>query len=215
MSEETEVKSEQTDPPRKSNRLYIILAVVLVVVIVVAAVLLITVGLPALRGDGEQTVDVELTPTLAPTFTPGPTREPTHTPPPPPSPTAETPIMLNTDEPIYEFVSAGARPGKEWTGFFGVVQDAQGNPVGGVPVIIWYRDGTPASPVVKTDDSGSYEIRLADAPLAGEWSIQLLIDDGQPASKSCRFGGTDRLQLRVERPPESARSERRARLLWG
>ena len=198
MSEETEVKSEQTDPPRKSNRLYIILAIVLMVVIVVAAVLLITVGLPALRGDGEQTADVDLTPTLAPTFTPGPTREPTNTPPPSPLPTAETPIMLNTDEPVYEFVSAGARPGMEWTGFFGIVQDAQGNPVGGVPVIIWYRDGTPASPVVKTDDSGSYEIRLADVPLAGEWSIQLLTDDGQPASKLLSFNTDENAETGVQ-----------------
>ena len=198
MSNEPEVKSEQPGPSRKSNRLYIILAVLLVVVIVVAAVLLITMGLPALRGDGKQTVAADLTPTLAPTFTPGPTREPTNTPVPSPSPTAVSPIMLNTDEPIFVFVSAGARPGTEWTGFFGVVQDAQGNPMVGVSVILWYRDGTPASPVVKTDDSGSYEIRLADAPLAGEWSIQLLTDDGQPASKLFSFNTDENAETGVQ-----------------
>ena len=47
--------------------------------------------------------------------------------------------------------------------------------------------GTPASGVVQTDETGYYEIRLADAPLAGVWSIQLLTDDWRPASKLFTF----------------------------
>ena len=67
------------------------------------------------------------------------------------------------------------------------MQDAQGEPLPGVPVIVWYRDGTRASEIVVTDETGSYEIRLAEAPLAGNWSIQLLTDDAQPASKLFSF----------------------------
>jgi len=198
MSEEPKVKSEQTGSSRNSTRLYIILAVLLVVVIVVAAVLLVTKGLPALRGEGEPTVATDLAPTLAPTFTPAPTKEPTNTPLPSPSPTGEVPVMRNTDAPIFGFESAGARPGTEWTGFFGEVWDSQGNPMSGVAVVVWYRDGTPASSVVRTDDLGSYEIRLAAAPLSGEWSIQLLTDDGQPASKLFSFNTDENTETGVQ-----------------
>lgn len=125
--------------------------------------------------------------TLAPTFTPGPTKEPTNTPPPTPSPTPAPPVMLDTDTPAFEFVSAGARPGVEWTGLFGQVVDSEGNPLPGIPLAVWYDDGTLAADIVRTDDQGNYEIRLADAPLAGTWSIQVLTEDGQPASKLFTF----------------------------
>ena len=75
----------------------------------------------------------------------------------------------------------------EWTGFFGQVFDSAGAPVANVSAVVWYRDGTPASPVVQTDETGYYEIRLADAPLAGVWSVQLLTDDWRPASKLYTF----------------------------
>ncbi len=84
-------------------------------------------------------------------------------------------------------MSAGARPSAEWTGFFGQVTDAQGNPIPGVPLIVWYADGVAASPVVRTDADGNYEIRLANKPLAGVWSIQVLTDDMQAASKLQTF----------------------------
>jgi len=194
----SEIKEVDTDrglgqsasgPTRNPNRLYIILAAVLVVVIVVVVVLLVTRGLPALRGEETPTAVAEAEPTITPvpTFTPGPTKAPTNTPPPAPTPTLEAPVMLDTDNPSYEFDSAGARPGSDWTGFFGQVLDPAGEPLEGVSVIVWYRDGTAASDVVKTDDSGYYEIRLADAPLAGTWSIQILADDWQPASKLFTF----------------------------
>jgi hypothetical protein len=59
--------------------------------------------------------------------------------------------------------------------------------VEGVPVIVWYRDGQPASSPTPTDQDGNYEIVLADAPLAGTWTIQLLTEDGYPASKLFTF----------------------------
>jgi hypothetical protein len=97
------------------------------------------------------------------------------------------PMMLDTDEPAFEFQSAGARPSTEWTGFFGRVTDTEGNPLTDVPIIVWYGDGTEASPVVRTDVDGNYEIRLADAPFAGTWSIQILTEDGGAASKLFTF----------------------------
>jgi hypothetical protein len=187
-------------PQGNPNRLYIIIAVVLVIVIVVIAVLLITKGLPALRGETEPTATTEVaaTTTPVPTFTPGPTKAPTNTPPPAPTATLEAPVMLDTDDPAFEFVSAGARPGVDWTGFFGQVLDAGEEPLSGISVIIWYRDGTPASDIVTTDESGSYEVRLADAPLAGTWSIQLLADDWQPASKLFTFQTDENTETGVQ-----------------
>jgi hypothetical protein len=186
MSQIDESNDEQAGPTRNPNRLYIIIAAILLVIIVVAAVLLITQGIPALLGEQEPTASMEPEPTATwvPTFTPGPTKEPTETPP-PLSPT--TPTLLMADTPIFDFESAGARPGADWTGFFGQVLDTAGNPVEGVSVIIWYRDGQPASPTVPTDKGGSYEIRLAEGPLAGTWTIQLLNADGSPASKLFTF----------------------------
>jgi hypothetical protein len=183
--------TSQSGPGQGGNphRLYIIIAVVLAVVIVVIAILLITKGLPALRGETEPTATAEVAPTATPvpTFTPGPTKAPTNTPPPAPTPMLEAPIMLDTDEPIFEFVSAGARPGVEWTGFFGQVLDAGDNPLPGISVIIWYPEGRPASEIVQTDETGYYELHLAEAPHAGNWSIQILTDDWQPASKLFTF----------------------------
>ena len=188
MSQMDESNDDQADPVRNPNRLYIIIAAILLVIIVVAGVLLITQLVPGLMGGQEPTAVLEPEPTasLVPTFTPVPTREPTETPP-PVSPTAPALIMSDTDSPIYDWESAGVRPGADWTGFFGEVHDSAGNPVEGVSVIIWYRDGQPASPVVPTDADGSYEIRLADGPLAGTWTVQLLNADGSPASKLFTF----------------------------
>jgi hypothetical protein len=175
--------------PSNPTRLYILLAVLFAVVIVVAGILLITKGIPALKSGGEPTAATAgmTTATSVPTFTPGPTKAPTNTPPPALSPTPSALVMSDTDTPLFSFESAGARPGVQWTGFFGQVFDSQGNPMPGASLIVWYRDGTPASRVVKTDDTGTYEIRLADAPLAGTWSIQVLTDDWQPASKLFTF----------------------------
>ena len=187
-------------PSRNSNLFYIIAAVVLLVVIVVASILLITQGIPALWGDKEPTATAVLEPTVTQvaTFTPGPTKESTHTPVPPPSPTPPPLVMSDTDTPIYDFESAGARPGKEWTGFFGKVLDTAGNPVPGVPVIIWYRDGQPASEPTQTDQDGYYEIVLADAPLTGMWTIQLLTEDGYPASKLFTFQTDENTEIGIQ-----------------
>ena len=95
--------------------------------------------------------------------------------------------MSDTDTPRFGYDTAGARPAEEWTGFFGNVVDTAGSPVAGVPVIVWYRDGQPASEPVLTDLNGYYEIVLAQAPLAGMWTIQLLTEDGYPASKLFSF----------------------------
>jgi hypothetical protein len=188
MSEIYELNEEQPGPTGNPNRLYIIIAAILLVIIVVAAVLLITQGLPALIGGQEPTATMapEPTATWVPTFTPRPTTEPTDTPS-PASLTEDELWMSDTDAPIYDVASAGARPGAEWTGFFGQVQDSADTPVGGVQVIIWYRDGQPASPATPTGSDGSYEIWLAEASLAGDWTIQLLNDDGSPASKLFTF----------------------------
>lgn len=200
MSELYEVNADQPEPSQNPTRLYIILAVVLVVIIVVAAVLLITEGLPALRGEEEPTAVTEAEPTATsvPTFTPGPTKAPTDTPLPSPTPTLETPLMLDTEEPAFSFEGAGGRPSVEWTGFFGQVLDSAGEPLEGVSVIVWYRDGTSASSIVKSDEAGTYEIRLADAPLAGQWSIQLLADDYQPASKIFSFDTDENTETGIQ-----------------
>jgi len=189
VSEIEELDTGQEQPPRNSNRMYIIAAAVLLVVIVVATVLLVTQGIPALTGDKEPTAaaGIEPTATQVATFTPGPTKAPTNTPVPPPSPKPPPLTMSDTDTPIFDFESAGARPGVDWTGFFGNVLDTADNPVAGVPVIVWYRDGQPASSPLQTDQDGYYEILLADAPLAGMWTIQLLTEDGYPASKLFTF----------------------------
>jgi hypothetical protein len=189
VSETRPTDKSEKSPSQDSMRTYVILAAALVVIIIVAAILVITVGLPALRGDNQETPTVAATPssTPVPTYTPAPTAEPSNTPPPSPSPTMSALVMSDTDEPLFEFVSAGARPGTEWTGFFGQVQDASGQPMSGVPVIVWYRDGQPAAPPARTGEDGYYEIRLADGPLAGTWTIQVLTAEGQPASKLFTF----------------------------
>jgi hypothetical protein len=186
MSQIEESNSAQAGPSRNPNRLYVIIAAVLLVVIVVAAILLVTRGIPAMRGEEKPTDVAIATLTQVPTFTPAPTEEPTNTPPPPP-PTVPTLVMTDTDTPTFDFESAGARPSTEWTGFFGQVLDSAGSPLRGVSVIIWYRDGRPASSITTTDRDGYYEIHLADAPLAGSWTIQLLADDASPASKLFTF----------------------------
>jgi hypothetical protein len=187
VSEVEPVDAGQNEPSESPTRKYIILAVALVVVIVVAAIVLVVVGIPALTGGGEPTAVAEATATPVPTYTPGPTKAPTNTPLPLPSPSPSGLVMEDTDAPLYDFDTAGARPSVEWTGFFGQVLDVAGDAVANVSVVVWYRDGTPASGVVATDETGTYEIRLADAALAGVWSIQLLTDDWHPASKLYTF----------------------------
>jgi hypothetical protein len=199
VSQLEQQNNPQARAPRDPNRLYILIAVVLVVIIVVAAILLITEGLPALRGEKEPTAvtEVESTATPVPTFTPSPTKEPTATPP-PSSPTAAALTMQDTDTPAFVLENAGARPSVEWSGFFGQVLDSAGNPLVGVSVVVWYRDGQPAIPVVKTDKDGYYEIHLADAPLAGTWTIQLLTDGNQPASKLFTFQTDDNTETGIQ-----------------
>jgi hypothetical protein len=106
--------------------------------------------------------------------------------------------MTNTDTPIFDFVSAGARPSTEWTGFFGQVTDAQGNPIPGVPLIVWSSRGVAASPVVRTDADGNYEIRVANGVLAGVWSIQVLTDDMQAASRLQTFRTDENTETGVQ-----------------
>jgi hypothetical protein len=200
VSEAEPVDAGQSEPSGNPTRKYIIIAVVLAVVIVVAAIILVVVALPSLLGSGEPTAAAlpEATATSVPTFTPGPTKAPTNTPVPLPSPTPAGLVMEDTDSPQYEFDSAGARPSVEWTGFFGQVQDAAGGPVANVSVVVWYRDGTPASDVVQTDESGYYEIRLAEAPLVGFWSVQVLTDDLRPASKLFTFETDDNTDTGIQ-----------------
>jgi hypothetical protein len=185
MSQIEQLNGSQGNPRRNPNRVYILIAAILVVVIVVAIILLVTQVLPTQRGEPEPTeVAEETTSTPVPTFTSPPTSEPTDTPPPF---TASAPVMKDTDTPIFDFESAGARPSVQWTGFFGQVYDTTGSPLRGISVILWYRDGQAASPITQTNEDGYYEIHLAEAPLAGIWTIQLLTDDGEPASKLFTF----------------------------
>lgn len=189
MSEIERLEPERKGPSQNPNRIYVLVAAVLLVIIVVTSVLLITQGIPALLGKKEPTSAAieEPVATQAPTFTPRPTTEAAETPLPTAAPTFPPLTMSDTDAPLFAYQSAGARPGADWTGFFGQVLDTAGDPLEGVPVIIWYRDGEPASPPTRTDQNGSYEIILADAPLAGLWTIQLLTDEGNPASKLFSF----------------------------
>ena len=188
MSEIQSLEPGQKKPSQNSNRTYIIAAAVLLVVIVVTSVLLITQGIPALLGEKEPTpTAAEPASTQVPTFTPPPPTEPAEEPLASPAPTFPSLTMSDTDAPLYTYQGAGARPGADWTGFFGQVLDAAGNPAGGVPIIVWYRDGQPASSPTWTDQDGNYEIVLADAPLAGLWTIQVLTAEGNPASKLLSF----------------------------
>jgi hypothetical protein len=189
MAEPKRVDSDAEGSTERSSRFYILLAVVLVIIIAIIGYLLVTLGIPALRGDDQPTAtqSVALTATPVPTFTPPPTKEPTNTPPPSPTPSPEPPVMAETDDPAYVFESAGARPSTEWTGFFGQVSDTGGASLEGVHVVVWYRDGQLAAPVATTDETGYYEIRLADAPLAGTWTVQILTEDMQPASNLLTF----------------------------
>jgi hypothetical protein len=175
--------------PRNPNRPYIIIAAVLLVVIIVAAVLLITQWLPSRQGRQEPVAATTVVPTASkvPTFTPGPTQEPASTPLPVQTTFASTLVMTDTNTPAFDLDTAGARPSTEWTGFFGWVDNREGNPAQGIWVIVWYPDGRPAAPPVQTNADGFYEISLADAPLAGIWTIQLLNNDGSPASKLFSF----------------------------
>jgi hypothetical protein len=194
----SEKKSRLAGLGQGSSRLYIILAAILIVVIVVAVVLLLTKGLPALRGEATPVAqaETESAPTVVPTFTPGPTRPPTDTPPPGATPTLPPPEMSDPVEPLFDLQGAGGRPSTEWTGFFGQVLDAGGQPLAGVPLILWRTDpegvpvdliGAPDPPVVRTAQDGSYELRIAEAPFAGVWTIQVLSDEGQGASKLFTF----------------------------
>jgi hypothetical protein len=189
MAEPKRVDSGAEGSPERSSRLYILLAVVLVIVIAIIGYLLVTLGIPALRGDDQPsaTQSAVMTATPVPTFTPAPTKEPTNTPPPSPTPTSAPPVMADTDDPSFVYQSAGARPSTEWTGFFGQVSDTNGDPLGGVNVAVWYRDGQLAAPVATTDETGHYEIRLAEGPLAGTWTIQVLTEGLQPASNLFTF----------------------------
>jgi hypothetical protein len=209
VSETQTTNGGEKRPSRNPTALYIIVAALLVVIIVVAAFLLITKGLPALRGDQKPTTvaESETTATAVPTFTPAPTRPPTDTPPPTPLPTMAVPAMLDTDTPSFGLKSAGGRPSTEWTGFFGQVVDVQGKPLAGVPVIVWYAEAegrpaellnSPDSPIVRTAADGGYEMRLADAPYHGTWSIQVLTDEGGPASKLFTFETSDNPQTGLQ-----------------
>jgi hypothetical protein len=196
---DTEVTKDGGEtPPRNPTLLYVIVAALLVVIIVIAAYLLVTQGLPALRGGEEPTglAAGESTATPVPTFTPGPTQPPTDTPLPVASPTVAVPVMQDTNAPSFDLKSAGGRPSTDWTGFFGQVLDTQGNPMADVPLVVWYAEAegraaelvnSPDSPVVRTGADGSYEMQLADVPFEGVWSIQVLTNDGGPASKLFTF----------------------------
>ena len=200
MSEVTPTESGSRGPSRGPIGPYILVAVVLLIIIVVAAVLLINQGLPALRGEGAAKDPTALLPTAMPlaTFTPRPTQPPTATAEPTPQPGTPDLVMAVPETPLFFFQSAGARPGVDWTGFFGTVQDASGAPLPGVQVIVWQADGQPASPVVETDASGYYEIRLNDAPRAGTWTVQVLTEDGQPASELVTFQTDENTETGVQ-----------------
>jgi hypothetical protein len=178
----TDTESGQASPKSGSTRIYILVALILIAVIVILAAILI-------KGRGRK---VAATSTVAPTATVGATFTslPTATQAPAPvqlPASTPSPVMADTDTPVFDFVSAGGRPSTEWTGFFGQVTDAEGKAISGVSLIVWYPDGVAASPVVKTGADGTYEIRLAEEPLVGVWSIQVLTDDLRAASKLQTF----------------------------
>lgn len=129
-----------------------------------------------------------------------------------PTSAVETPVpfvMQDTETPDFAFSLALARPSIEWTGFFGRVFDSQQKPLAGVPVIVWYLDGSPASSVAYTDLDGVYRIGLAEGPLAGDWTIQVLTEDFEPGSKLFTFqtdantaSGIQQIQVFWQRMPK-------------
>lgn len=190
MDENAEANAGPEGTSADDLRPYLLAAAALVVIIVITTILIVTMGLPALRGEGQETAAAGITAsaTSLSTSTPRPTAPPAASPSPSPWPTVPALVMSDTDNPLFEFVSAGGRPGIEWTGFFGQVLDADEQPLPGVPVVVWAEDGQPAVPPVRTDGKGDYEIRLAEAPRAGSWTIQVLTPEGQPASTLFTFG---------------------------
>lgn len=190
---QTEFATDPEGPRRDPTRRYILIAAILLVIILIAAILLLVFALPALRGDEDPTQVPTLasSPTPVPTFTAAPTtaatRAPTPTLVPTQAPADAELVMRDTDDPLYGFVSAGARPSPDWTGFFGQVLDASDNPVEGAVVVVWYSDGQLAADPVETGEDGSYEIHLAEAPHIGTWSVQVLTEDYEPASKLVTF----------------------------
>ena len=188
------------EPPRSPIRWYMVAAALLVVVIVVALVLLLTNVLSGPGGDVEPTAVTEIeatatsAPTSAPAVAPSPSLEPTDTPLPMPTDTPPAFVMTDTYPILFTYESAGARPSTEWTGFFGQVLAANGDPLADVSLIVLYPggvpvelEGVPTSPLVKTGADGSYEIRLAEGALADTWSLAVVTPDGLPASEFLTF----------------------------
>ena len=184
------------EPPKSPIRWYMVAAALLVVVIVVALVLLLTNVLSGPEGDVEPTAvtEIEATATSAPAVAPSPSLEPTDTPLPMPTDTPPAFVMTDTYPILFTYESAGARPSTEWTGFFGQVLAANGDPLADVSLIVLYPggvpvelEGVPTSPLVKTGADGSYEIRLAEGALADTWSLAVVTPDGLPASEFLTF----------------------------
>ena len=200
MNKDAEANAGPEGASPDDLRPYILTAAALVLIIVITSILIVTMGLPALKGAGQETAAAGITAsaTTVVTATPSPTPQPTASPSPSPWPTIPALVMSDTDDPTFEFVSAGGRPGVEWTGFFGQVLEADEQPLQGVPVVIWAEDGQPAAPPVRTDGSGDYEIRLAEAPRAGSWTIQVLTPEGQPASTLFTFQTDDDSQAGIQ-----------------
>jgi hypothetical protein len=104
------------------------------------------------------------------------------------TPTAETAPPVPGTEPAlaYQLGDAPrAGPSCDWTGFFGTVRDAAGQPLAGVQVGIWDESNSLVAISISGPD-GKYERQLSATPLAGIWTLRVLVD-GKPASEPYAF----------------------------
>jgi hypothetical protein len=88
-------------------------------------------------------------------------------------------------------------PSCKWTGFAGMVRDAVGNPLADIQVGIWDQSNT-LTAVAITGPDGQYRRQLAEGPLAGIWTLRILVE-GQPASEPYAFRSDDNCQAGLQR----------------
>jgi hypothetical protein len=125
------------------------------------------------------------------------------------TPTAESapPVPVTEPAPAYQLRDAPlAGPDCDWTGFFGTVWDATGQPQAGVQIGIWDENDNLIAISISGPD-GKYERQISEKPLAGTWALRVLVDGG-PASDSYAFrsdedcrSGQQRFQIDWEQKP--------------
>lgn len=163
-----------------------------------------------------QTPTATLSPTQTFTFTPAPpTATPTETPAPPtatptvtptlPSPTPTPRILFTRDPQTPQYLQPFLYPGCNWQGVGGQVITTAGTPLIGFQIKVTGSDGVPL-PVVLSGSQPSFgqsgwEVKVADFPGPGTYTVEVLAQDGSGAPVSApetiTFAGTCETSLAV------------------